>query len=216
MIHGVKRASVDVRLIAIVDPDVLGARDLVTAARDAVAGGATAIQLRMKRAPAGTMCRVASELVRAVSVPVYVNDRADVAWAAGANGVHVGPDDLPAAELRAIAPRPFLIGVSLGTEGEAEAVRGADVDYWSIGSLFRTATKPDAGEPIGLEGLQSLARLAPRGVPVVGIGGIDASNAAAVIGAGASGVAVISAVFAAADVVRATRQIRDAVDGALH
>lgn len=215
MIDGVNRAP-DVRLIAIADPDVLGARDLVAAARDAVRGGATAIQLRMKRAPAAAMCRLARELLRSVRVPVYVNDRADVAWAVGAHGVHVGSDDLPPGELRAVAPRPFLIGVSVGTEQEAAAVRGVDVDYWSIGSVFRTATKPDAGEPIGLGGLRSLATLAPPGMPIVAIGGIDASNASAVIGAGAHGVAVISAVFGAADVRRAAREIREAVDAARH
>jgi thiamine-phosphate pyrophosphorylase len=206
----------DVRLIVIADPDVLGARDLVAAARDAVLGGATAVQLRMKRAPAAEMCRVARELVRVVGVPVYVNDRADVAWAAGAQGVHVGADDLPPRQLRAVAPRPFLIGVSVGTEREAAAVRGAAVDYWSIGSVFRTATKPDAGEPIGLGGLRSLASVAPPGMPIVGIGGIDASSAGAVIGAGAHGVAVISAVFGAADVRRAARELREAVDAARH
>lgn len=215
MIEDVNRAP-DVRLIAIADPDVLGARDLVAAARDAVRGGATAIQLRMKRAPAAAMCRLARELLRSVGVPVYVNDRADVAWAVGAHGVHVGSDDLPPGELRAVAPRPFLIGVSVGTEQEAAAVRGVDVDYWSIGSVFRTATKPDAGEPIGLGGLRSLATLAPPGMPIVAIGGIDASNASAVIGAGAHGVAVISAVFGAADVRRAAREIREAVDAARH
>jgi thiamine-phosphate pyrophosphorylase len=211
----VTRGLPDLRLIAIADPDVLGERDLVAAARDAVAGGATAVQLRMKRAPAAAMARVAAELVRAVSVPLYINDRADVAWAAGAHGVHVGADDLPPAALRAVAPRPFGIGVSVGTQAEAEAVRDAHVDYWSIGTVFRTGTKADAGEPIGPAGLRALATLAPPRMAVVGIGGIDASNAAQVIAAGAHGVAVIRAVFAATDIRRAAREIRDAVDAAL-
>lgn len=206
----------DVRLIAIVDPAILGGRDLLTAAREAVAGGATVIQLRMKRQSAAAVLRAAGELVRGVSAPVYVNDRADIAWAVGAAGVHVGADDLPPVALRALAPHPFAIGVSVGSPGEATAVAGAIVDYWSIGPVFRTASKPDAGAPIGVDGWRTLAAQAPRAMPVVAIGGIDASNADTVIRAGAAGVAIISAIFAAPDIRRAAQAIRDAVDAARH
>jgi thiamine-phosphate pyrophosphorylase len=209
-------AMLDVRLLAIADPEVLRAGDLVAAAQAAEAGGATIIQLRMKRAGAGAMLDAARRLRAALTVPLFVNDRADVAWAAGAEGVHLGAEDIPADAVRAAAPWACLIGVSVGTSAEAAAARAAGADYWSLGSVFATGTKPDAGAPIGLAGIRALAAEAPAGMPLVGIGGIDATNAGQVVGAGAAGVAVISAIFAADDVERATRRIRDVVDRALN
>lgn len=207
--------TVDLRLLAIVDPEVLRGRDLVLAARAAEAGGATAIQLRMKQAGAGAMVAAARRLRSELAVPLYVNDRADVAWAARARGVHVGAEDLPAEALRAAAPPGFVIGVSVGSPAEATAALRADPDYWSIGSVFPTASKPDAGAPIGVSGFRALAALAPAGMPVIGIGGITAGNAAELIAAGARGVSVISAIFAQADIEAAARGLRKAVDEAL-
>ena len=206
----------DVRLLAIADPEVLRGRDLVAAAQAAEAGGATIIQLRMKGAGAGAMLDAARCLRAALTVPLFINDRADVAWAAGAEGVHLGAEDIPAEAVRAAAPWPCLIGGSVGTSAEARAARTAGADYWSLGSVFATATKPDAGAPIGAAGFRALAALAPAGMPLVGIGGIDATNAAEVVGAGAAGVAVISAIFGADDVGQAARRLRDVVDAALN
>jgi len=204
--------SVDVRLIAIVDPAVLGGRDLVEASRRAQRGGATMVQLRMKHASSGEIFQMARRLVEELEIPVYVNDRADVALAVGAGGVHLGVEDLPAEVVRTFAPEGFRIGISVGSEEEVRLAGGAPADYWSIGSVFRTSTKPDAGEPIGIEGFRRVARLAPPGMPLVAIGGIGPSNAGQVVRAGAHGVAVISAVFAAPDIEAAARQIREAVD----
>ncbi|MBI2073942.1 MAG: thiamine phosphate synthase [Gemmatimonadetes bacterium] len=187
--------TVDLRLLAIVDPDVLRGGDLVLAARAAEAGGATALQLRMKRAGAGAMLAAARRL------------RDEL--------VHVGADDLPVEALRLVAPRGFRIGVSVGTPAEAAAAGRAGPDYWSVGSVFATASKADTGAPIGLPGFHALAALAPAGMPVIGIGGITADNAGSLIQAGARGVAVISAIFAAADVQGAAKRIREAVDQAL-
>lgn len=170
------------------------------------------MQVRFKLASAATILDMATRLVEALAIPVYVNDRADVAVAAGAQGVHLGVEDIAPAAVREFAPRPFRIGVSVGSTGETEAVVGADVDYWSIGSVFQTGSKPDAGEPIGIRGFRALARRAPPQMPVIAIGGIDAANAGEVLKAGADGVAVISAVFGATDVERSTRRLRDVVD----
>src|SRR5215510_6994031 len=112
----------------------------------------------MKGAPAAQLHLMVQHLVSAVPIPVFVNDRADVAWTAGAAGVHVGADDLPAGPLRAVAPASFGIGVSVGTPEEAAAVGAARVDYWSIGPFFATATKSDAGAALGAAGFQRLAR----------------------------------------------------------
>jgi len=207
--------SIDLRLVAILDPTVLGGRDPVSAARAAQAGGATALQLRMKDIPAGEIATLAERLLAVMDIPLFINDRADVALAVGATGVHLGQDDVPAAALRAVSPPGFQIGLSVGFPDEAAIARQSRPDYWSIGPLYRTASKADAGVPLGPGGFARLASLADRDVPVIAIGGIDASNATAAIRAGAAGVAVISAIFSAADVEAAARLMRSAVDAAI-
>jgi thiamine-phosphate pyrophosphorylase len=205
--------TLDVRLLAIAGPPALDAEELLDACRAAEAGGVTAVQVRFKDAPAGELLRLTERLVETLHIPVYVNDRADVAWAARAHGVHLGADDVPAAAIRRLAPRPFRIGVSVGTPAEAAGMRDADVDYWSIGPVYATATKPDAGRPIGLATFSDLANRAPEATPVIAIGGIGPGNAADVLAAGADGVAVSSALFGAADVGRVAGELRRIVDG---
>ncbi len=201
--------------MAIAGPPIVEVSALVDACRAAARGGATAVQVRMKGAPAAELLRVTEAVCAAVSIPVYVNDRADVALAARAHGVHLGPDDVPPDEIRTLAPSPFRIGISVGSPTEADAALQADVDYWSIGPIFATATKPDAGPPIGASGFRKLAARAPGDLPVIAIGGIAATNLSEVLEAGAAGVAVSRAVFSAGDIERATRVLRDIVDGTL-
>jgi thiamine-phosphate pyrophosphorylase len=196
-------------LIAITDDLRDGHEGLVARAVAAVRGGATMIQLRLKDVDARTQVEVARALLAALppGVPLVVNDRVDVALVAGAAGVHVGVDDLPVAAVRRITPPGFIVGASVGCDAEVQSARGAD--YVGIGPVYATASKADAGEAIGVA---ELARLAERcGVPAVGIGGIDATNAAMVVGAGARGVAVIRAVFGASDPASAARAIRVAM-----
>ena len=199
------------RLLAITD-DLRDGRDgLVERAAAAVDGGATMIPLRLKDADARTLLEVARTLVLALSeggTPVIVNDRADVAIAAGAAGVHVGTEDVPAAALRAVVPPGFIIGASVGSADEAVLARGAD--YVGIGPVFETGSKVDAGPSIGVDGFAELRRLVS--VPAVAIGGISASNAGRVIGAGAAGIAVIRSVFSAADPAQAARALRRAIE----
>jgi thiamine-phosphate pyrophosphorylase len=201
----------DVRLIAILDPAQLGERAL-DAARAAEAGGATMVQVRMKHSGGGAFLWWTERLVRALTIPVWVNDRADVAWLAGAAGLHLGADDLPAARVRAHALRSLAIGVSVGTVAEAERAHAADAGYWSIGSVYATGSKPDAGAPIGPAGFTRLATLAPTGVPCVAIGGLTAERVSDVGAAGAAGVGAIHGIFGASDIARAARRLRDAVD----
>ena len=203
----------DIRLIVICDPSGMGPTAL-QAVLAAEAGGATLLQLRMKNSAAADQVRWAERLISRVRIPVWINDRADVALAAGAAGVHLGQDDLPPARLRGIAPPPFGVGVSVGNDAEAAAVADVAIDYWSIGSIYATPSKADAGEPIGTDGLSHLVRRAPRAMPIVAIGGITAERVTDVCAAGADGVAVISAVFGAPDPERAARRLRDAVDAA--
>jgi thiamine-phosphate pyrophosphorylase len=202
------------RLMVITDAALLTGRDPVDVCRRAVSGGATMVQVRWKDGTARALVQLARALAGALPVPVLVNDRVDVALAAGAAGAHLGQDDIPPDRLRLHLPPGFLLGVSVGSPAEAARVGDWPADYWSIGPCYPTANKPDAGAALGPEGFAALARLAPDGVPVIAIGGITAPNAAALIGAGAVGVAVIGAVLGAADPERAARGLRASVDGA--
>ena len=143
------------RLIAITDDIRDGIQGLTARARAAVRGGATMVQLRLKHTDARSMAEVARALVAALPVPVLVNDRADVAVAVGAAGVHVGADDVPVAALRRIVPAGFLIGVSVGSDDEAALCAGAD--YAGIGPVYGSASKLDAGASIGTAEFTRLA-----------------------------------------------------------
>ena len=196
------------RLVAITDDLRDGTEGLVARAAAAVRGGATMVQLRLKEVDPRELVQVAWALVQALPVPVIVNDRADIALASGAAGVHVGVDDLPAAALRSIVPAGFLIGASVGSDAEVPFSNGAD--YVGIGPVFSTISKPDAGDAIGPAEFARLARL--TGLPAVAIGGIDAGNRREVLAAGAAGIAVIRAIFAASDPERAARGLLSATE----
>jgi thiamine-phosphate pyrophosphorylase len=196
------------RLMVVTDARLLKGGDPVDACRQAVRGGATAVQVRLKHLPPRDVLALARTLVSALSVPVLVNDRVDVALAAGAAGAHLGQDDPPLNALRPYVPTGFLLGISVGSEAEAARARPWQADYWSIGPCYATTRKSDAGPPLGPTGFAALARLAPPGVPVLGIGGITASNVAAIIAAGANGVAAIGAIWDASDPEAAARAIR--------
>ncbi len=205
--------EVDWSLYVVTDRALAGGRRLDEVVRAAIAGGATVIQLREKEAPAGEVFRLGLALraiTRNAGVPFIVNDRLDLALALEADGAHVGQDDLPAREARRLLGPGRILGVSVETVEQAVRAVEEGADYLGAGSVFSTATKPDAGDPIGLEGLARICR-AVR-VPVVAIGGINPGNAGEVIASGAAGVAVVSAVMAAPDVEATTRALRRAID----
>ncbi len=184
------------RLMLVTDDRLLAGRDPVQVCRAAVRGGVTCVQLRLKEAPPRELRGLAARLIAALPVPVLVNDRLDVALAAGAAGVHLGPDDLPVRLARRIAPAGFLIGASVGGDGELENGRGAD--YWGVGPWRESGTKADAGPALGAAGFARLARES-GGIPCVAIGGVRPADVAEVILAGAAGLAVSSAILAAHD-----------------
>jgi thiamine-phosphate pyrophosphorylase len=174
-----------------------------------VFGGATMVQLRLKEESARSLVEIA-RVVRAMipDVPLIVNDRADVALAADADGVHVGVDDLSPALLRRIVPPGFIIGASVGSDDEVERSSGAD--YVGIGPVFATGSKADAGAAIGSA---RFAELATRcALPAVAIGGISADTVPEVMAVGASGIAVISSLFGAPDPTLSARALRSALD----
>jgi thiamine-phosphate diphosphorylase len=187
-------------------------REVVTAA---IAGGATAIQLRWKRGTMREAVEVGRELKAICAesdVLFVVNDRVDLALALDADCVHLGDEDLPLAEARRIVGDRMLIGYSPRTLEEAIDAERLGADYLGVGPVYGTTSKSDAGEAIGVERIAAVARAAS--IPIVGIGGITAKNAAPVVQAGATGVAVISSVVAAEDIASAARDLRRAVDGA--
>jgi thiamine-phosphate pyrophosphorylase len=192
-----------VRLMLVTDDRLLAGRDLVALARAAERGGISSVQLRLKRATAREQAAAARALVGALRVPVLVNDRPDVALAAGAAGVHLGPDDLPVALTRKVVPPGFIVGASAGSPEEAAAAVGAD--YWGVGPWRATGTKADAGEALGPDGFRRIVELA-GGTPCIGIGGVRPEDVRAVLAAGGAGVAVVSGILGEEDVEAAARR----------
>jgi thiamine-phosphate pyrophosphorylase len=201
----------------VTDPDAGDGRTVVEVVRAALRGGATAIQLRHKTASAREAVQLARHLcteTRAAGALLFVNDRVDVAIAAGADGAHLGEDDLPIDAARRIAPPGFLLGASAATIDEVLAAAARGADYVGAGPVYGTASKADAGEAIEVERIAAL--VASSALPVLGIGGITAENAGAVIRAGAAGIAVIAAVMRAADPEAAARALLAATGSRSH
>lgn len=176
-----------------------GARGLSEVVAAAVRGGVGSVQLRDKTLDARELVALARALkaqLAPLGVPLIVNDRLDVALAAGADGVHLGQRDLPAAEARRLWPQG-LIGLSIENTGQLRAAESQAIDYYGASPVFATRTKTDTAPALGLPGLAALRALTTR--PLLAIGGITAANAAAVRAAGADGLAVVSALCAAAD-----------------
>src|SRR5690606_14476777 len=198
----------DLGLIVITDRRAAAPRSILEVVEAALGAGATAVQLRDKAATARELYEQARALREATErhgALFFVNDRLDVALAADADGVHLGPGDLPIAAARLAAPRPFIIGASTDDPAEARRLEAEGADYIGCGAVFGTTSKAVGEEKIGPEGVAAVARAVS--IPVVGIGGIDASNAHLLRGTGAAGVAVIRAVMAAPDPADATRRI---------
>ena len=186
------------RLIVITDRALAAPRTVEAVVEEVLHAGAPAIQLRDKEATALELLGLGRRLkamTREAGALFFVNDRLDVALALEADGVHLGPDDIPVGAARAVVPDGFLIGYSTDDPAEARAAVAAGADYIGCGTVYPTATKADAGASIGLEGLRKVVEAVS--VPVVGIGGIDAERAREVAPIGAAGVAVIGSVMGA-------------------
>lgn len=168
------------------------------------------VQLRDKQASDSALIEIARGLKHVLAgtgVPLIINDRLEVAQAVDADGVHLGQDDLSPRRARRVLGPGFIIGLSVSSPVEIARLDPADVDYAGLGPIFATTTKGDAGEALGAEGFASLR--ASIAVPVVAIGGLNADNAHSAFAAGADGVAVVSAICAAADPQAAARRLAD-------
>jgi thiamine-phosphate pyrophosphorylase len=212
---------VDLHLYAIVDPEHAGGHALPDLAKLLAAGGATLVQLRDKRSETRAMIETARAVKAALApfgVPLLVNDRVDVALAAGADGVHVGPTDMAVEDARRLLGPKAIIGFSTKSVAVAEAVPIELIDYVGIGGVYATTSKDNPNPPIGVEGLRRIVDVFHRrkpGFPTCAIAGITAANAGATIAAGADGVAVISALTRAPDPTVAAKAMRAVVDAAL-
>jgi thiamine-phosphate pyrophosphorylase len=213
--------TVDLRLYALIDPEHAGGRDLAELARLVAQGGATLVQLRDKRSDTRPMIERARAIKAALApfgIPLLVNDRVDVALASGADGVHVGQDDMAVEDARRLLGPHAIIGLSIKTVAQAEAAPLGLLDYVGVGGVFATSSKDNPNPPIGPAGLARIASVLRRrapAFPLCGIAGIDAGNAGEAIAAGADGVAVISALSLNADPQAAARALRNVVDAAL-
>jgi thiamine-phosphate pyrophosphorylase len=189
------------RLLLILDIPLLRDRDPVTVAQGAVRGGVTSVQLRWKGGGDRDVAALAKRLRGTLPVPLFVNDRLDIALAAGCAGVHLGTDDLPIPLARRIAPPGFIIGASVGDPAEAAVSAGAD--YVGIGPWRTTSTKADAGPGLGADGVRRLLELVK--VPAVVIGGVRPIDVAEIAVLGAAGVAVAGGILGEKDAEIAAR-----------
>jgi thiamine-phosphate pyrophosphorylase len=196
----------DLRLIVITDASLAAPRSVRELVQLALSAGAPAIQLRDKTATARELHEQARELlplIRNSEALLFINDRVDVALAAGADGVHLGPDDMPVAAARRIMPPQFLIGYSTDQPSLARDAERDGASYIGCGAVYGTTTKLEvAGESIGPGRLDEVARAVT--IPVIGIGGINAERAAEIANTAAAGIAVVGAVMSAADPRAAT------------
>ena len=198
----------DWSLYLVVERSLMGNRDWVDVVCAAVRGGVTVVQLREKECSTRTFIQLAEQLLphlRTAGVPLIINDRVDVALAVGADGVHVGQSDMPAAQARKLLGPERFLGLSLEYKDQFYDSDITLVDYVAASPVFATPTKTDTAPPWGLEGLRALCHVSPK--PVVAIGGINVSNATAVRQAGAAGLAVVSALCAAPDPEAAARAL---------
>jgi thiamine-phosphate pyrophosphorylase len=205
-------ARFDPRLCLCIGPEDCGGRDPADVTARAVRGGVTMVQLRWKDAPVrefAALGRRLMQVTRQLLVPFIVNDHPDIALAIGADGVHVGQSDTPPARARALLGPHAIIGLSIDAAEQIAAI-DATVDYIGCGPVFATATKSDHAAPKGIDGFAALRR--QMKLPVMAIGGVKASHAAALRAAGADGLAVVSAITAAADPAAAARNLRAAFD----
>ena len=209
------RKTVDPSLYLVTDRDLSLGRSLEWVVEKAVKGGTTMVQLREKDLETRPFIETGLSLMRLLKpygVPLLINDRVDVALAVGADGVHLGQNDMPYAMARKILGQEAIIGISVENYEQAEEAKGLDADYIAVSPVYTTPTKEELTEELGLEGVQKISAMCPQ--PVVGIGSIKAHNAGAVIRAGADGIAVVSGICSADDPGQAARELRQAVEQA--
>lgn len=205
---------VDYRLYFVLDTELTGGHELENLAHMALRGGVSLLQLRCKECSSREFLQLArriSHICREYTVPFVVNDRVEIAQAIGADGVHLGQDDLPCSEARRILKKSSLIGISTETGSQARQAESEGADYIAVQPVFATNSKTDLSDPIGAEGLASFSAIVS--IPIVAIGGIKESNAAICRDQGIDGIAVISAISLASDPQTAAANLKRIMQG---
>ncbi len=198
-------------LYAITDRRMLGGTSEAEAARLCYEGGADVVQLRMKDADGGEMlaqAKAMQKLADEYSKFFIVNDRLDIAILAHADGVHLGQSDIPLEEARKLAGDDMIIGISVENAEQARKAADGGADYVAVGSVFSTATKPDAAQALGLDAVFDVKKEIGDEIPLVAIGGINRGNILDVLHAGADGAAVVSAIMAQPDIRGAAHELK--------
>ena len=206
------KKQVDYSVYLVTDRNLSKPRQVIEVVRLAVNGGATIVQLREKELTTREFVELArgvKEILVPLGVPLVINDRVDVALACGADGVHVGQFDMPCAVVRDLMGPDAIVGVSIENMQQAIEAEKSDADYLGVSPIFQTPTKTDISTTWGIDGLRLLRLKTSR--TLVAIGGINLSNAAQVIGAGADGLAIVSAICAASDPGAASATFRKIV-----
>ncbi|WP_291321414.1 thiamine phosphate synthase [Desulfonatronospira sp.] len=190
--------NIDYSLYLVTDRGLTHGRDLIQLVMEAVQGGVTMVQIREKSCTSGEFFSTARELKKKLTtlgVPLLINDRADIALATGADGVHIGQKDVPYQAVRELLGPGKIIGISINTYDQLKVAAMSDVDYLSLSPVFPTPTKTDTSEPFGIEGLKKARSMTDK--PLITIGGINRDNLSDVMATGMNGVAVVSAVCSA-------------------
>ncbi len=198
----------DYSLYLVTDRLLMSTRTLGEAVEQAIIGGCTMVQLREKDIPSLDFYVLALEIKKVTDrydVPLIINDRIDIALAVGADGVHIGQNDIPADIARKVIGKGMLLGVSAGSVKEAVNAMKAGADYLGVGAMFATGTKPDAGL-VSMEELGKIRRAV--GIPIVVIGGISEENAMLFRPMGVDGLAVVSAVIARSDIKKSAAALK--------
>jgi thiamine-phosphate pyrophosphorylase len=211
----VKRPAPDLRVYLVTDRALCLGRDLLEVVVQAVLGGVGAVQLREKCASFEEFVALGlkvKDVLDSRNIPLIINDRVDVALAVGARGVHLGQGDIDSSLARRLLGPAAIIGLSVENLEQVRAAEHLDIDYLGLSPVFATPTKPEADHPWGLEGVRRVRETSRH--RLVGIGSIGPGNAAAVIKAGAHGVAVVSAICSAPDPCRTALELRRAVESA--
>lgn len=208
--------KIDLLLYAITDSKSLGGRDFYTEIENSLKGGVTVLQLREKELTTPELTEKAVKVKRICEkygVPLIINDNVQAAIDSGADGVHVGAEDMNVSEIRRLAGESFIIGATAKTPEQAKNAREQGADYLGCGALFTSPTKKNA-KPMTVETLKEITRAVT--IPVVAIGGLTLDNIDIIKDSGVSGAAVISAIFAEKDVKSAAEKLRQKIGGLLN
>lgn len=204
----IQKPAFDLSLYLVTDRDLSLGRSLVTIVDEAIKGGVTMVQLREKACSTDefiTLAKQVKQLLIGTNIPLIINDNIEVALAVAAEGLHIGQGDIPYPEARKIMGPKAIIGLSVENNQQVVEANSWDVDYIGISPVFLTSTKTDTAPALGLEGITSIKKLCHH--TAVAIGGINQQNIASIIGAGADGVAVVSAICSATNPKEAAHQL---------